>query len=145
MERRARSTTSAKRPTVTHFNTSVNVAQAVVRAKSHAFTSSWRLRAFGVDVQRVQGLTGSHKQAVFLGASEGKIGAGFRKMNFADALAIGREHVHSVKPFAGPAGSGPNIAVHIATNAVRRTRRHICKQAPILQPHARFDIIDTNG
>ena len=80
---------------------------------------SGRLCALGVDVECIEGLTGSHEQAVFLGAPETKIGAGFRDMNSADELAIGREHVHSVKTFASPSGSGPNVAVHIATNTVR--------------------------
>src|SRR6516164_11533840 len=39
---------------------------------------SGRLRALGVDVECIEGLTGSHEQAVFLGAAETKIGAGFR-------------------------------------------------------------------
>src|SRR2546429_4764487 len=73
----------------------------------------------GVDVECVERLTGSHEQAVFLGAPETKICAGFRDMNSADELAIGREHVHSVKTLASPPGSGPNVAVHITTNTVR--------------------------
>src|SRR5437870_8723918 len=65
---------------------------------------SGRLRALGVDVECVERLTGSHEQAVFLGAPETKICAGFRDMNSADELAIGREHVHSVKTLASPPG-----------------------------------------
>jgi len=80
--------------------------------------ASGRLGALGVDVDGVEGLAGGYEEAITLGAAETEIGARFGKMNFADERAIGREDVDTIEAFAGPSGSGPDVAVGIATNAI---------------------------
>ncbi len=61
-----------------------------------------------------------------------EIGARFRKMNLSDESAVGGEDMHPVKVFRGPPGSGPNVAVHIAANAIGSARRHVTNMRPFV-------------
>ena len=82
-------------------------------------TFSGQLGALGVDVDGVERLTGSHEEAVSLGATETKVGARFWKMNLADKRTVGREYVDTVVAFSRPSGSGPDVAVRVAPDAIR--------------------------
>ena len=53
-------------------------------ARSHIDVMSRQLRTLGPHVDGVERLAGGHEQAVLLRAAETKIGASFRKMDFAD-------------------------------------------------------------
>jgi len=65
-------------------------------------------------------------------------------MNLADEGTVGGEDVHAVEAVRAPAGCGPDIAVHIAPNAVGSARRHVRKHAPVRQPHAIYNVIHPN-
>ena len=79
---------------------------------------SGELGALGIDVDGVERLAGGHEQAVFLGATETEIGAGFGEMNLADELAVGRKNMHSIEVCLAPTRGGPDVAVRIAANAI---------------------------
>src|SRR5579864_9756611 len=99
------------------------------------------LRSFGAHIHGIKRLAGRHEQPVLLGAAETKIGAGFRKMDSADQDPVRCEYVHSVESVGTPSRSRPDIAIHIAANAVRRSRSHVHELAPVLQPRAIFDVV----
>jgi hypothetical protein len=50
--------------------------------------------------------------------AETEVCASFRKMNLANELVVGRENMHAVVAFSRPSGSGPDVAVHIAMDAI---------------------------
>src|SRR5581483_3200742 len=121
------------------------------RAEGHLIAASRTLQtpsthpdAFCSDIKRVKRLARGHEQAVSLGATETEIGARFRKMNFSDKSAVGCEDMYSVEALTGPPGSGPDIPVRIAANAIGATRGHVHKDAPIRQPDAIYDVIHSN-
>jgi hypothetical protein len=97
-----------------------------VRSKKRAANSialsaggiSGQLGALSVDVDRVERLACGHEEAVFLRATETEIGANFRKMDFADERAVGREDVHAVETRSRPTGTSPDIAVDIAADTI---------------------------
>ena len=62
-------------------------------------------------------------------------------MNLSDERAVDGEDMYPVEVFPGPPGDGPDIAVHIAANAIGSIRRHVHKDAPVGQPHAIHDVI----
>ena len=104
-----------------------------------------QLGALGVDVEGVEGLTGGHEEAVFLGATEAEIGAGLGEMDFADESGVRREDVDAVVFFGAPAGGGPDVAVHIAADAVGGAGGHVHEEATILEVRAVHDVVDANG
>src|SRR5215469_18161862 len=69
-------------------------------------------------VQRVERLAGCHEEVVTFRSSEAEIGAGLRQMNFADQFAIGRNDMDTVVTFPGPSSAGPDVAIHVASDAV---------------------------
>src|ERR1700732_188839 len=93
---------------------------------------SRHLRTLGLTVNGVERLARRHEQAIPLGAAEAEVCARFWKMNLADQRAVRRENVHSVVSFSSPASSGPDVAVHIAANAIRGARRQVGKHPAIL-------------
>src|SRR6478735_9567405 len=86
--------------------------------REHGIPLSRLLRTLRANIDCIQRLAGRHEQAVFLGAAETKIRAGFRKMDSPDKCAIRCEYVHSVEPLRTPSSCGPDVAVHVAANAV---------------------------
>ena len=52
--------------------------------------------------------------------------------------------MHTVVAFPTPSRGGPYIAVHVTTDAVGGTRRHVHKHAPLLQSFAIHNVINPN-
>src|SRR6266849_2334886 len=84
--------------------------------------SSGQLGALGIHVHRIKRLAGSHEEPVSFGAAEAEVRASFRKMNLADECAVGRENMNAVVAISCPSRRGPHVAVHVAANAIGRTR-----------------------
>ena len=61
----------------------------------------------GVHVDRIERLAGGHEEAVSFHAAETEVRAGFGQMDFADRIAIGREDIHTIEAFSGPAVGAP--------------------------------------
>ena len=79
----------------------------------------------GLHVQRIQRLAAGHKQAVLFDAAEAQVRAGFRKANPSNQFTAGREAMHAVRPWPGPAHTGPQVAVAISSHAIGESGRHI--------------------
>lgn len=74
--------------------------------------------AAGVDVEGVEALAGGDEEAVSFGAAEAEVAGGFGELDMADEFAFGIENVDAVVAVARPAGTGPDVAFHVATDAV---------------------------
>ena len=74
-----------------------------------------------------------HEQPVLLFAAEAEVRAGGREMDLADEGSVGREAVHTVGTLARPAGTGPQVAVHVGTDSVRRGGLHVDEHAPVCE------------
>ena len=95
-----------------------------------------------VDVERIEGLTGRHEQAVAHRAPEAHIGASLRQANAPDELALRIVDDDAVELVRAHAPATPEIAVDIATEAVGRARPRIDEDLPIGEP---FPIGDVEG
>jgi len=73
--------------------------------------------ADGLDVHAVQRLARGHEQSIAAGATETDVGACLGKADHADAIAVGRKDLHS------RARAGPDVAVGVAADAIRRRWR----------------------
>jgi len=76
----------------------------------------------GVDVDGVDAGAGGHEEAIAFAASEADIGADFGEVDLADTVSVGGEDVNTVITVADPTGTGPDIAVGVATDAVSISR-----------------------
>lgn len=76
------------------------------------------MRTFCIDIERVERLAGDHEEAVPFFSAETQIGADFGQRDHADALAIRREDMDAVVARAGPASSGPNVAINVSADSV---------------------------
>src|SRR5258705_10059149 len=81
-------------------------------------TTSAKVRARRLHINRVQRLARHHKQPIALLPSETKVGANFGQQNHSDPLAIRCEDVNSIVPFTCPASRRPKVAIHITTNPI---------------------------
>src|SRR5207237_962582 len=77
-------------------------------------------RALRVHVDRIERRARGHEQTVAIGAAEAEVGAALREADLADELAVGIEDVHAVQAFLPHAPAAPEVAVHVAAEAVRR-------------------------
>src|SRR5215472_1730710 len=89
-----------------------------------------------VYVQRVQRLAGRQEETVFLRAAEAEVRAGFRQANLANQLSIGRDDLDAVVVFPTPSRTGPDVAIHVAADAVEASFTHVEELAAIGQAHA---------
>ena len=55
-------------------------------------------------------------------------------MDLADEGAVGRETVHAVVAFPGRAGPGPQVAIRVGADPVRRGGFHVDEDAGIRDP-----------
>src|SRR5438477_1495105 len=76
------------------------------------------MRPLSFDIDGVERLAGGHEQAVAFLAAETEVGADFREQDHPAALAVGRENVHAVVAVARPTRRGPDVAIHVAEDAV---------------------------
>ena len=76
--------------------------------------------ALGVHVEVVERCARRHEQAVAVGPAEAEIGAALGQVDPPDELAVGVEDMDSVEPFLAHAPAAPEIAVHVAAEAVGR-------------------------
>src|SRR5258708_13795836 len=79
-------------------------------------------RALRPDIERVERVARRHEEAVALDAAEADVGAALWQRDRADPLAFRIEHQDAVQSFAG-APAAPEVAVGVATEAVRRLGR----------------------
>ena len=75
------------------------------------------VRAPRLDINGIQRLAAGHEQPVPPRPAEAHVGAGLRHPNHADAISVRSDHLN-----AGPC-SRPDIAVHVASNAIGERRR----------------------
>ena len=75
----------------------------------------------------VDRLAAHHEQPVAVGTAEADVGADFRQVDAADEVSGRVEHLHSVQTWAGPAGTSPDIAVHVRPEPVGHRRAHVHK------------------
>ena len=61
------------------------------------------------------------------GAAEADVGADFRQVDAADEVSGRVEHLHAVQARAGPAGTGPDVAVPVRPEPVGHRRAHVHK------------------
>src|SRR5260221_7511646 len=88
-------------------------------------TPSTANRALRIDVERIERLAGGHEETVSLQTAEAKIGAALGQRDAADRLPRRREDHHTVETVLAHAPAGPEIAVDVAAEAVRRARAGI--------------------
>ena len=74
--------------------------------------------ASGVHIKGEQALAGGDEEAIAFGAAEAEVAGGFGEFDQADSFAFGIEDVDAVKARTGPSSAGPDVAIHIAANAV---------------------------
>ena len=74
--------------------------------------------ASGVYMQGEQALAGGDEEAVSFRAAEAEVAGGFGEFDVPDEFAFGIEDVNAVVTLARPAGTGPDVAFHVATDAV---------------------------
>src|SRR5260221_913271 len=84
-------------------------------------TPSTANRALRVDVERIERLAGGHEETVSLQAAEAEIGAALGQRDAADRLPRRREDHHPVETVLAHAPAGPEIAVDVAAEPVRRS------------------------
>src|SRR5262249_12238455 len=77
------------------------------------------MRAFRLDVHGIKRRAAGHEETIPFGAAEADVAANLRQFDLADADAFGRlEDVEGVGAVADPAGARPDVAVHVAADAV---------------------------
>src|SRR5207249_2228087 len=101
------------------------------------------------DVHGIERLAGGHEQAVALFATEAKVGANFWQHDHSDTLAVRRENMNAIIAITHPARGGPDVAVHIRSNAVGAAELtielHRAEAAPVFQLLAIHDVVNINA
>ena len=101
---------------------------------SFSFCSILRpLRAFGLDIHGVQTHAAGHEEAVFLLSAKAEVGTHFGQVNFANEVAVGRENFDAVIFGIAPARAAPQVAVHVAANAIGESGRHVGEDATVFE------------
>src|SRR5207248_9945422 len=80
-------------------------------------------RALRVHVERVKRMACCHEQPIALDAAEAQVGAALRQSDEADRLAGGIENPHPVLLRVAHAPTAPEVAIDVATQAVRGAAR----------------------
>src|SRR5262249_25962284 len=86
------------------------------------------MRPCCIHIHRIQGLTCRHEKAIALCSAKTNICARFRQPDHSDALAIRSDNLNA------RASSCPDVAVHIASNAVGGRRRSRTRDVDLNKP-----------
>src|ERR1700733_9153554 len=92
------------------------------------------LRADVIYIERIHAGARANEEPVLLRSSEGQVGGGFRQVNLAYEIPVGRQAAHSIFAWVAPTVAAPDIAAHIGAYTVGYSWPKLCKDPAIAQP-----------